>query len=279
MGSLKGKVALVTGASRGIGKGVAKALGAEGAVVYLTGRSYKKGDETVPLGGTITETATLVTKAGGTGIAIRCDHRNDNEVKAVFDQIQADHGRLDILVNNAWAAYQMLQGVKGLGSFTQRFWKGSPALWDFILDVGARSHYVASVMAAAMMVEQNEGLIVHIAGQTGEEYHSNVLYGVNNAAVHKMAADMAHEVQKHNIAVVSLVPGRVWTEMVQKSMSSHKKKPPFCESPEFVGRAVAALALDTNLMSRSGSLFHTRALAVEYGFTDVDGKQPPMVEH
>lgn len=170
---LHGKVALVTGASRGIGKGIAQALGVAGATVYLTGRTEQLTHATVPLSGTIDETAALITEAGGIGIAMRCDHSDDNQVRAVFDRIHTEHGRLDLLVNNAWAGYQAKQRSKKSGFHTP-FWELPPTFWDTTFAVGVRSHYVASIYAAARMVQQQRGLIVHLTALAGEGYSANV---------------------------------------------------------------------------------------------------------
>jgi len=270
--TLLGKVTLVTGASRGIGKGIAQALGAAGAIVYMTGRTEHAAHPTVPLPGTIHETAALVTKAGGAGIAVRCDHSDDAQVRAVFDQIQSEQGRLDILVNNAWAGYQAKQRSKKSGFHTS-FWKLPPSFWDTMFTVGVRSHYVASGFAAAMMVPQGHGLIVHLTATAGEKYGENVAYGVSKAAVNRMAADMAHELRAHQIAVVALCPFIVATEML---MTGRKKQTleKWMETPLFVGRAVVALATDSEIVKKTGSVYLTRALGQEYGFTDVDGHQP-----
>lgn len=270
--SLRGKVALVTGASRGVGKGIAHALGAVGATVYVTGRTESADDATVPLPGTIHATADLVSQAGGTGIAVRCDHRDDAQVRAVFDRVVSEQGRLDLLVNNAWEGYQAKQRGKSSG-FKTPFWKLSPAFWDTMHMVGVRSHYVASVYAVAIMVKQSAGLILHISAPAGQGYSENVAYGVGKAAVNRMAADMAHELRPHNVAVVALSPGIVATEMIMARRKS-KQLLPWMETPEFVGRAVVALAGDPEIMMRSGTVCATRALAREYGFTDRDGHQP-----
>jgi dehydrogenase/reductase SDR family member 1 len=266
------KVAIVTGASRGIGKGIAQALGAAGATVYVTGRTEHATHATVPLPGTIHETAALVTQAGGTGIAIRCDHSDDDQVRAVFDQIQTEQGRLDILVNNAWAGYQAKQRSRKSGFHTS-FWKMPPSFWDSMFAVGVRSHYVTSNYAAARMVSQAHGLIVHLSSTAGERYSENVAYGVSKATVNRMAADMAHELQPYQVAVVALAPDIVATEML---MVNRKKQTleKWMETPLFVGRAVVALAADPQVMTKTGGIYRTRALAQEYGFTDVGGHQP-----
>src|SRR5215216_6504304 len=182
---LHGHIALVTGASRGIGKGIAHALGEVGATVYVTGRTEDLTSATVPLPGTIHETAALVTQAGGLGIAVRCDHGDDDQVRAVFDRIQTEQGRLDLLVNNAWSGYQAKQQSKKSGFHTS-FWKLPPTFWDTMFVVGVRSNYVASGYAAAMMVQQQSGLIVQLTAAAGEKYGENVAYGVSKAAVNRM---------------------------------------------------------------------------------------------
>ena len=266
------KVALVTGASRGIGKGIAEALGTAGATVYITGRTEDPGSATVPLPGTIHETAALVTQAGGHGIAVRCDHSDDAQVRAVFDRIHAEQGRLDLLVNNAWTGYQAKQRSKKSGFHTS-FWKLPPTFWDTMFTVGVRSHYVASGYAAAMMVQQQSGLIVHLTATAGEKYAENVAYGVSKSAVNRMVADMAHELQPNHVTVVGLCPDIVATEMLMQGRKSQTLAK-WMETPLFVGRAVVALASDPQLRAKTGKVYRTRALAKEYGFTDVDGHQP-----
>jgi dehydrogenase/reductase SDR family protein 1 len=270
--ALQGKVALVTGASRGIGKGIAHALGAAGATVYVTGRTERAESATVPLPGTIHETAGLVTQAGGRGIAVCCDHSDDEAVRALFDRVQGEHGQLDLLVNNAWGDYQAKQRGKRSGFHTP-FWKLPPTFWDPMFSVGVRSHYVASVHAAGPMARQGRGLIVHITALAGEGYSDNVAYGVSKAAVNRMAADMAHELRAHQVAVVALCPDIVATEMLT-ARRKNKGLEPWMETPLFVGRAVVALASDPQILTKTGGVYRTRALAQEYGFTDIDGHRP-----
>ncbi len=270
--NMAGRVVLVTGASRGIGKGVALALGDAGATVYVTGRTERTEDATVPLSGTIHETAALVTQAGGVGHAVRCDHSDDGRVAAVFARIMEEQGRLDVLVNNAWAGYQAKQRGKGSG-FQTAFWKAPPTMWDSMFTVGARSHYVASVYAATIMVRQGTGLIVQMSAGAGQNYSGNVAYGVSKAAVNRMATDMAYELRAANVTVLALCPLIVATEMIM----AHRKSPrleKWMETPWFVGRVVLALATDSRIMEKTGHTCMTRALAAEYGFTDVGGHQP-----
>jgi dehydrogenase/reductase SDR family protein 1 len=272
MQPLQGYITLVTGASRGIGKGIAQALGVAGATVYVTGRTEHADNATVPLPGTIHETAALVNEAGGVGIAMRCDHHDDAQVRAVFDHIHTVHGRLDLLVNNAWAGYQAKQRSKKSGFHTP-FWKLPPTFWDTMFTVGVRSHYVASGYAAAAMIHQQSGLIVHISAPAGDHYSENVAYGVSKAAVNRMAADMAHELQPHHITVVALSPDGVATEMMMAKRKSQILEK-WMETPLFVGRAVVGLATDPQIIAKTGRVYRTRALAQEYGFTDVDDHQP-----
>ncbi len=268
--TLKNRIALVTGASRGIGKGIAIALAKAGATVYITSRSLEADTSIRPLEGSLEDTLEIIKGFGGDCTAIACDHSIDSNIQDLFKTIQKEQGCLDILVNNAWAGYQIMQ--QGESGFGTKFWKHkNPAkFWDSMFDVGVRSHYLASTYAANLMVKQSSALIVHLTSSAGFKYTSNVAYGVSKAAVNRMTADMAHELKKHNIAVVALCPGRTKTEMIlsRKGSTEHN------ESPEFVGRSIVALASDPKIMDRSGQTLITRELAIEYSFTDIDGKQP-----
>lgn len=271
MKSLAGKVALVTGASRGVGKGIALGLGEAGATVYITGRTVAEGQAAVDLPGTIQQTAEEVTQLGGHGVALRCDHRNDAEVEAVFQRIRTDQNRLDILVNNVWGGYEHFNN--GTEFWKEKgFWTMPLSRWDAMFQSGIRAHYVASVLAAPMMIAQRSGLIVNISFFAAQRDDRGVAYGVAKAASDRMAACMAHELREHHVAAVSLYPGLVRTESVLKAGDFFDLSN--SESPEFIGRAVAGLANDPVLMEKSGKVFVVAALALEYGFTDIDGKQP-----
>ena len=271
MKTLSGKVTLVTGASRGVGKGVALGLGEAGATVYITGRTVEEGKAAVQLPGTIGGTAEEVNQLGGQGIAIRCDHRNDEEVRAVFERIRAEQGRLDILVNNVWGGYEHFND--GTEFWNEKgFWTMPLSRWDKSFQAGVRAHYAASVFAATMMIAQGSGLIANISFFAAQKDSTGVIYGVAKAADDRMAATMAHELREHGVAAVSLYPGLVRTEGVLKAGDFFDLSN--SESPLFIGRAVAALASDPNLMAKSGKVLVAAALALEYGFTDIDGKQP-----
>ncbi len=268
---LDGQVALVTGASRGIGKGIALGLAEAGATVYVTGRTTEEGKSAARLPGTIYETAAEVTRAGGKGIALRCDHRNDSEVAAVFEQIRAEQGRLDILVNNVWGGYEHF--TDGTEFWKEHgFWTAPLSRWDKMFDAGVRAHYVASVLAAPLMLAQHKGLIVNLSFFAAQRNDRGVAYGVAKAADDRMVACMAHELCEHHVAVVSLYPGLVRTESVMANAQFFDLSN--SESPQFIGRAVAALAADPGVMQKSGQVLVAAALGLEYGFTDVDGKRP-----
>lgn len=269
--ALKGKVALVTGASRGIGKGIALGLGEAGATVYITGRTVEEGRAAVDLSGTIYQTAEQVAQFGVQCVAIRCDHTNDEEVQTVFDRILAEQGRLDILVNNVWGGYEHFND--GTQFWTEKgFWTVPLVRWDKMFQAGVRAHYVASVLAAPHMIAQQSGLIVNISFWAAQKTSMGVAYGAAKAADDHMVRCMAHELREYGVAVVALYPGLVRTEAVLKAGEWFDLSN--SESPQFNGRAVAALAADPAIMQKSGQVLVAASVAQAYGFTDVDGKQP-----
>jgi len=250
---LDGTVAVVTGATRGVGRGVASELARAGARVFVTGRSA----ETQPLDSGIT--------------GIRCDHRNDGETIAAFERILDDSGKIDVLVNNVWGGYESMI-ENGVFTWGKPFWEQPLWRWDAMLVAGVRASYQASQLAAPSMVRQQRGLIVNISFWAAQKHIGNVAYGVSKAATDKMTADMAVELKSHNVAVVSLYPGLVRTEKVMEAAQWLDLSN--SESPEFIGRAVAALAADPDVRRLSGKVLVAAALAAEYGFTDIDGKAP-----
>ncbi len=270
MPDLSGQIAVVTGASRGVGKGIALGLGEAGATVVITGRSLedKGGDRP----GTIQATAEEVSAIGGKGIAMRCDHSKDEEVVALFEKIGKELGRVDILVNNAFSAPDR-------PIFEGKFWDYPLGLWDQLMHVGCRGHYACSHTVAPMMVKQGRGLIVNVSSFAGMSYVFNVAYGVGKAAVDRMAKDMAVELQPHGVTAVSLWPGVVRTEYLKAV--SERGEVPFAlangESPQLSGRAVAHFAADPEREKRSGEVLVVADLAKQYGFTDIDGRQPGTI--
>jgi NAD(P)-dependent dehydrogenase (short-subunit alcohol dehydrogenase family) len=267
MGSLEGKVALVTGASRGIGKGIALALAEQGASVYITGRTVNEGDYYLP--GTVGETARLCNERGGNGIAVACDHADDTAVAALFEQIKRDAGRLDILVNNAFALPDDLLEAKG-------FWEKPLSNWD-MMDVGVKSNYVAAWHAAQIMVPQKSGLIINISGYAAVTYTYGVLFGTSKTAVGRMSRDMAIELKPHNVASVTLWQGLTLTEKAKDNLAKVAEKMTTSitgqkgSSVEHPGRVIAALYNDPDVMARSGGEFITAEIAQEYGIADDDG--------
>ena len=274
MVNLKGKVAVVTGASRGVGKGVALGLGEAGATVYVTGRTIKDKTDAEKLGGTVYETAEAVTAIGGKGIAIPCDHREDSQVEEVFKQVAKQSKRIDILVNNAWGGYENMREGRRLTYF-KPFWEQPFWRWDAMFDAGVRAAYTSSAYAARLMTRKKSGLIVNISFWSAQVYLGNTQYGVSKAAVDKMTEYMAKELKKYEVAVVSLYPGLVRTESIMRNAKHFDMSN--SESPQFIGRVVAALANDPNIMKKSGQVLVAAQEALEYGIQDIDGKQPRPV--
>ncbi|GAB2476374.1 SDR family NAD(P)-dependent oxidoreductase [Comamonas humi] len=265
----KALVCVVTGASRGVGRGVALALGAAGATVYVTGRSVKEGDS--PLPGTVGQTALDVSAAGGTGIAVACDHGDDAQVQALFARVRREHGRLDILVNCAIAIPDPLTEVAP-------FWR-KPLSMTALLDVGLRSTYVACHQAAELLIAAR-GLVVNISSAGSRCYMHGPAYGAGKAGTDKMTFDMAHDFRPQGVSVVSLWPGLVKTERSQRVCAAEPEKYgnafDSAETPEFIGRVVLALHQDPGcLAQRSGHAFYTAELASDYGVQDAGGAQPP----
>jgi len=274
MGALTGKVAVVTGASRGIGKGIALALADEGATIYVTGRTVTPGS--YPLPGTVGETAAEVDRRGGRGFAVQVDHAQDSQVEALFEQVRREQGRLDLLVNNAFSLPEDL-------TEPQPFWEKPLSNWDMV-DVGVRSNFVAAWHAAKFFVPQRSGLIVAISGYVGVTYTYGVVFGTCKSAVDRMARDMAVELKPHNVASISMWCGLTFTERAHRNLNRNPEmkaqivtNPLIGSSVEFPGRVIAAMVKDENIMRRSGGTFIGAELAREYGVTDIDGNVPPSL--
>ncbi|KRX77581.1 Dehydrogenase/reductase SDR family member 1, partial [Trichinella sp. T6] len=279
---LSGRVALVTGASRGIGRGVALQLGEAGATVYITSRPVDKSDSSeiadLP---TLEKTAEEVNGRGGKAIAVYCDHSKDEEIKALFQRIEEEqNGQLDILVNNAYSGIKAIANCIG-----KKFWECEPEIWDDINNTGLRNHYICSVYAARLMVPRKSGLIVTISSVGGLRYLFNVPYGVGKAACDRMAVDCAEELKAKNVAYISIWPGAVQTELILNNLDAVSEmaigsfdketvKNIFIngESTEYVGKAVVHLAADKDVIKRTGRVYFTADIGREYGFVDVNNR-------
>jgi len=252
------------------------ALGDAGARVYVTGRTVRGGPkprDNAP--GTVDDTADEVTRRGGSGIAVRCDHTNDAEVRQLFDRIDCEAGRLDLLVNAAW-------GGNDPPISMAPFWELSTEHWPAMFDAGVRAAVVASQHAAARMVKQRHGLIVNVTAWDDDKYTRHFLYDLAKAALNRAAATMAEELKQEQVAAVALAPGWMRTERVLAHFGADEASWTRCpelsatESPLYLGRAVVALAGDgSGALGRSGRVVRVADLATEYSFTDLDGRQPP----
>lgn len=288
---LRGRVAVVTGGSRGAGRGIALELGAAGATVYVTGRSTRA--EPAPaysqlmalshlsqLPGSIEDTAEELTRLGGQGIAVRCDHTREDDVAQLFERLQREQGRLDLLVNNAWGGHESFTGV-----FVAPFWEHPLAHWDAMFDRGVRNHLLASRCAAPLLVRQQHGLVVTTTFWDRDRYmHGNLYYDLAKAAMSRLAFGMAQDLKPHGVASIAVSPGWMRTEFVlaghQADETTWRERPALAktESPRYLGRAVAALAADAQVMNKTGRVLRVGDLAAEYGFTDIDGRRVPPFE-
>ena len=260
--SLSGKVAVVTGASRGIGKGIAKILCSQGATVYVTGRSLD----------TVTETAEAISSTTGTAIAVQCDHAKDEQVRSLFERVKAEQGRLDILVNNAT--------ILGGNPFAPPpFWTKSVEIAEQFT-VGLRSAFIASYYAGPLLASTGQALVVNISYYGAVSYHLDPAYGATKAGLDKLTFDMAQDFKPYNVAVVSLWPGPTATERAKELISKlpqGDKMLETAETSEFSGLAVASLYADPKIMSKSGKVVIAAEAALEYDYRDLNGKQPPSL--
>ena len=286
MGKLAERVALVAGATRGAGRGIAIALGEAGATVYCSGRSVRgqlaSGADRPE---TIDETAELVTAAGGSGIPVRCDHTVDEQVRALVERVRRDHGRLDVLVNDVW-------GGDALTEFGKTFWQVNVANGRKMIDQAIWSHILTSHHAAPLMFERGghgTGLIVEITDGDFYGYRGNIFYDLVKSTVIRLAFIQARELRKQDVAAVAVTPGFLRSEFMLEHFGvtadtwreGAKKDPNFIasESPLYVGRGVAALAADPNVKQKTGKVFASWTLAREYAFTDADGSRPDWGAH
>jgi len=271
MNKLENKIALVTGASRGIGKGIAIALAKNGATVYITGRTEYDRHKTTRLSGTIYETEEQIISIGGKCKAIRCDHTKDQEVINVFNHISDKHNKLDILVNSVWGGYEYFNDGTEFWQ-EEGFWSSPISRWDKMFSSGVRAAYFASSQAAQKMTKQKSGIIFNLSFWTAQRNDKGVAYCTSKAATDKMTEAMAYELYKFNIPVICLYPGIVRTEAVLQNKEHFDLSN--SESPEFVGMVISKIASDDRAIEKTGQILIVAKEAMEYGIKDIDGKQP-----
>jgi dehydrogenase/reductase SDR family member 1 len=261
---LTGRVALVTGASRGVGKGIALGLGESGATVYLAARTLHPSDPH-PLGGSLEEAAAEVARLGGHAVPVGWDGTDDDQTRRLLGRIDADQGRLDILVNSAWAGYEhFYDGTDFLAERT--FWSTPLSRWATMIDAGARVQYVTTVLAAPLLIRSPGAIVVHVSSEAAGRDDLGSAYSVAKAAADRMAACMAHDLRPYGVTAVSLWPGLVSTESVTRAAEHFDMST--SESPRFVGRCVAALAADPQHRSLTGEVVTTATLRRRYGVVD-----------
>lgn len=296
MQSLKDKVAVVAGATRGAGRGIAVELGAAGATVYCTGRSTKNNPSDMNRPETIEETAELVTKAGGVGIPVRADHTKENEVKTLFEKVKGEQGKLDILVNDVWGGDKLVEWGKPF--YEQNLEQGFK-----LFERAVFTHIITSKYGVPLMVEKNSGLVLEITDGNETAYRGNFFYDLVKATVIRLAHNMAAELSGQvgvasgqtvenlvadGITVVALTPGFLRSEemldhfgVTEANWQEGAKKDPYfaeSETPHYIGRAVVALASDPNVNTKHGKALATWHLSREYNFKDIDGRQPHWKE-
>ena len=274
---LTGKIALVSGATRGAGRGIATMLGAAGATVICTGRSTRGNPATAGRPETIEETADLVTAAGGTGIAIRVDHTIADEVRALFDRVDHDFNRLDLLVNDIWGGDELTEWGKP-------FWKLDSVKGLRMQELAVQTHILTARFGAPLMVARKSGLIIEITDGMFLDYRGNLFYDLAKISAIRLAYAMAVELRRHNVVALSLTPGFLRSEAMLDGLGVTEanwrdaiaQNADFAESetPSYVGRAVVALASDPNVAAKTGKVCSSWTLAREYGFRDLDGRQP-----
>ncbi len=292
MKPLRDRIAIVTGASRGGGRGIAVELGAAGATVYVTGRTSRGApapdyarlltEMSLPvIPGTIEDVAEEVTAAGGRGIAVCCDHGDPAQVRALVARVEGEAGRIDVLVNNAWGGHETLVGDE----LSKPFWELSLDHWRSMFDHGVRNHVVTCHAAAPVFARQQRGLIVTTTfWDRGTYIRGNLFYDLAKSTMNRLAFDVAEELRPHGVTSLAVAPGWMRTEIILaafKTDEAHwRDVPPLArtESPRYLGRAVAALAADPDVHQKTGAVLMAGDLATEYGFTDLDGRVIPPFE-
>ena len=268
MSEMKGRIALVTGASRGVGRGIAHELGLAGDTVYVTGRSRDGGDRTDGLPGTIDSTARLVTESGGRGIPVACDHTAVEQVDQLAARIRDEAGRLDLLVNNVWGGYEHYDSEV----FDLPLWEQPISRWDKMLETGVRAHYLTSRVMVPLLLNSEDGLIVTISFGDDGRFLGDIQYDVAKYAATRLGFALSEALASRGISSLTVYPGFTRTERVTIGASSEALKS--THSAQFVGRAVVALASDPHVAAKNGRALKVGDLGMEYGFTDVDGSQP-----
>ena len=261
MSDLKGQIAVVTGSSRGIGKGIALALAEQGCTVYATGRTIGDGDRTIDT------TARQVTEAGGEGHAIRCDHGDDDDIARLFEQIGQEAGRIDILVNNVYK-------IPSPPAWGGGYWDHPISIWDDQVGIGLRAHYVASWHAAGLMFESDNARMLNVSSPGGQSYHFSSSYGAGKAGLDRLTADMAVELEPKGIPACVLYPGSVSTEFIQDAAEEQGMDLSQSQTPLLVGRAATSLLMSDDMMARTGTIQWVEDLISEFDLFDENGSRP-----